>query len=217
MKIKWNGHASFTITADDGTTIVTDPYDPAGYGGVLTYEMVTDRADGALISHDHLDHNYTAGLKGSPTVLKESGTVNAIEVNAVAAYHDEAQGSERGPNQIFTFTVDGVRVCFVGDLGHRLGSDHLNAIGDVDVLLVPVGGTFTVDAKGAADVTRAINPRLTIPMHYKTDKCDLPIGKVEDFLELMDNVRILNEPEVVVTPDSLPKGNTEIWVLTHAR
>ena len=216
MKIKWNGHASFTITADDGTVIVTDPYDPDGYGGVLKYDMVTDRADGALVSHDHLDHNYVAGLEGSPRVLKGSGNINAIKVIAVDSHHDESEGAERGPNRVFSFNVDGVDVCFVGDLGHRLDPAQLSAIGNVDVLLVPVGGTFTVDANGAADVARALGAKLTIPMHFKTDKCDLPIGKVEDFLEVMANVRLLNKPEVELSPDSLPQGDPEVWVLTHA-
>jgi len=216
MKIKWNGHASFTITADDGTVIVTDPYDPSGYGGVLKYDMVTDKADGVLVSHDHLDHNYVEGLTGSPTILKKSGEVKAIQVRGVDTYHDESEGSERGANTVFSFAVDGINICFVGDLGHQLTQDQINAIGDVDLLLVPVGGTFTVDAAGAADVAKALGAKLTIPMHFKTDKCELPIGVVDDFLALVPNVKELNQSEIDLSSDKLPDVDPEVWVLNYA-
>ena len=119
MKIKWNGHASFTITASDGTVLVTDPYNPSGYGGVLKYDQVKDSADGVLVSHDHDDHNYSQGLPGSPQVLTGSGQVKDITVKGVDTYHDESQGSERGPNVVFSFALDGINICFMGDLGHQ--------------------------------------------------------------------------------------------------
>ena len=182
MRIKWNGHASFTITASDGTVLVTDPYDPGGYGGVLRYDTVSDRADAVLISHDHADHNYVQGLSGSPQVLK----------------------------------VDGINVCFAGDLGHQLSADQIEAIGSVDLLLIPVGGTFTVDAKGAAKVVEALGPKIVIPMHFKTDKCDLPIGEVDDFLAQMANAKRVRQSEVELSPDTLPSAGTEVWVLDYA-
>ena len=216
MKIKWNGHASFTITSDDGTVIVTDPYDPAGYGGVLKYDMVTDKTDVALVSHDHLDHNYVEGLTGSPTVLKDSGEAAGIKFTGIQAHHDESQGSERGPNTLFSFNVDGISICFVGDLGHQLSDKQINAIGAVDILLIPVGGTFTVDASGAADIATSLGAKVTIPMHFKTDKCDLPLTAVEDFLEIMPNVKLLNKFEIDLSPDNIPATEPEVWVLTHA-
>jgi len=216
MKIKWNGHASFTITADDGTVLVTDPYDPSGYGGVLKYDTVNDRADAALVSHDHDDHNHVKGLSGSPEVLKGSGQVKDIQVRGIDTYHDESGGSERGPNVVFALTVDGVKICFMGDLGHQLSSGQVEAIGAVDLLLLPVGGTFTVDASGAVDVARALNPRLVIPMHFKTEKCDLPIGDVDGFLSQMTNVKKLGKSEIDLSADQLP-ADPEVWVLDHAR
>ena len=215
MKIKWNGHASFTLTSDDGTVIVTDPYDPSGYGGVLKYDMVKDRADVALVSHDHLDHNYVRGLTGNPVVMKSGGQACGIKFTGIKAHHDETGGKERGENTVFSFSVDGIRVCFVGDLGHRLTPEQIKSIGDVDLLMIPVGGTFTVDASSAADVARSLGAKITIPMHFKTEKCDLPLSAVEDFLELVPNVKLLNEFEISLSKDNIPAA-PEVWVLTHA-
>jgi L-ascorbate metabolism protein UlaG (beta-lactamase superfamily) len=216
MKIKWNGHASFTITADDGTVLVTDPYDPSGYGGVLKYDEVGDRADGALISHDHEDHNYAQGLSGSPQVLNGSGQVKAIQVKGIDTSHDESDGSERGPNVVFSFVVDGISICFLGDLGHQLSPEHIAAIGSVDLLLIPVGGTFTVDAGGATKVVETLGAKLVIPMHFKTDKCDLPIAEVDDFLTQMPDVKRFQESEIELSQDKLPAAGPEVWVLNHA-
>ena len=216
MKIKWNGHASFTITSDKGIVIVTDPYDPSGYGGVLKYEPVKDRADGVIISHDHADHNYVDSLKGSPEVLKGSGEINGIQVIGVQTFHDESGGSERGKNMVFAFGVDDVNVCFLGDLGHELTPEQVEAIGPVDVLLVPVGGTYTLDAEGAARVVKSLRAKVAIPMHFKTEKCDLPIAGVEGFLEKMDKVKELRASEIVISAGGLPDNGPEVWVLEYA-
>jgi len=216
MRIRWNGHASFTITASDGMVIVTDPYDPSGYGGVLKYHPVSDKADAVLVSHDHADHNYVEGLSGSPQVVKGSGQVKGIQFTGVDTYHDESYGSERGQNVIFAFNVDGINICFVGDLGHQLSPQQIEAIGPVDLLLIPVGGTYTVNAEGAAKVAEALEPKLVIPMHFKTDKCDLPISGVDGFLTQMTNVKRLEKSEIELSPDVLPAAGIEVWVLNHA-
>ncbi|MFC1867161.1 MBL fold metallo-hydrolase [Thermodesulfobacteriota bacterium] len=216
MKIKWNGHASFTITAADGTVIVTDPYDPDGYGGVLTYEAVKDRADAVLVSHDHADHNFVQSLSGSPQVLKGSGRVKEIRVKGIETFHDDSNGSERGSNTVFVFAMDGINICFVGDLGHQLTPDQVESIGKVDILLLPVGGTYTVDAKGAAKVVESLGPRLVIPMHFKTDKCNLPIAELDGFLAQMTNIKKLEKSEIDLSSDKLPVPDLEVWVLNHA-
>ncbi|RJQ71444.1 MAG: MBL fold metallo-hydrolase [Desulfobacteraceae bacterium] len=216
MKIKWNGHASFTITAADGTVIITDPYDPAAYGGVLKYDPVSDKADAVLVSHEHGDHNYVEGLPGSPAVLRGSGQIGNIQVTGVDAFHDETGGTQRGRNVIFAFTVDGIRICFVGDLGHQLSAEQVKSIGTVDLLLTPVGGTFTVDAQGALQLAGAIKPRVVIPMHFKTRKCNLPIAGPEDFLARMGSVKRLGKSEIEVLQATLPSGDTEAWLLEHA-
>jgi len=216
MKIKWNGHASFTITASDGTVIVTDPYDPGGYGGVLTYNPVRDRADAVLVSHEHSDHNYVQGLPGSPMVLRGPGEVRGIQVRGIDTHHDESGGAERGPNIVFAFAVDGINICFVGDLGHQLSAEQIEAIGPVDILLVPVGGTYTVDAEGAAKLVASLRARLVIPMHFKTDKCNLPITEVDGFLAKMTNVKKLGESEIELLQETLPTVGPEVWVMNYA-
>ena len=217
MKIRWNGHASFTITAKDGTVIVTDPYEPGCFGGGIQYEPVDDRADVAVVSHDHADHNYTKSLQGKPRVVKASAAVKGIQFTGVQVHHDESQGKERGPNTMFAFTVDGVRILFVGDLGHQLLAADLKKLGTVDLLLAPVGGFFTIDAAGASQLVEAVKPRVMIPMHFKTEKCGFPIAPVDDFLKRMTAVKKLTSAEVEITPEKLPAKGPEVWVLEHAK
>jgi len=149
-------------------------------------------------------------------VLKGSGEIKGIQVKAIQTYHDESGGSERGPNTVFAFTVDKVSICFLGDLGHELTTEQIKAIGPVDVLLVPVGGTYTVDADGAARVVSSLRPKVAIPMHFKTDKCDLPIARVERFLEKMGKVKKLDVSEIEISSGNLPDEGPEVWVLNHA-
>jgi len=216
MKIKWNGHASFTITSHNGTVIVTDPYNSDKYDDELTYDIVRDRADGALVSHEHSDHNYVEGLSGSPKVLKNSGEIKGIAVTGVRTFHDESGGSKRGTNMVFRFTVDGINLCFMGDLGHLLSQDQIKTIGPVDILLIPVGGAYTLDAGRAADLIKTMNPRVAIPMHYKTKKCNLHIAGIDAFLSMMANVKKPGKSEIEVSPDKFPAEGTEVWVLDHA-
>ncbi|MBN1850619.1 MAG: MBL fold metallo-hydrolase [Deltaproteobacteria bacterium] len=216
MKIKWNGHASFTIRAIDGVVIITDPYDPGGYGGALAYEPVSDQADIVLVSHEHADHNFVEGLPGAPKVLKGSGQVMGVNVKGIQMYHDESGGSQRGENMVFVFALEGLNICFTGDLGHRLSQDQLKAIGPVDLLFVPVGGTFTLDAQSAVDVVNAVHPKVVIPMHYKTDKCGLPIATADGFLAKMTNVKKTGQSEVELSQADLPETGTEVWILDYA-
>lgn len=216
MKIKWNGHASFTITSDDGTVLVTDPYDPNGYDGALQYEAVNERADGALISHDHADHNYVEGLSGSPQIVKGSDNVKGIEITGIETFHDESGGSERGKNVVFIINIDGMKICFSGDLGHQLSDEQVDKAGNIDILLVPVGGFFTLDADGASKLVETLKPKIVIPMHYKTSKCGFPISDAEAFLSLMNNVKKLDKSEIEITTDKLPQAGPETWVLNHA-
>lgn len=217
MKIKWNGHASFTITAGDGTVIVSDPYEPGGFGGGIKYEPVDDRADVALVSHEHADHNYVKTLKGNPVVLKKGGQVKGLEVAGFETGHDEKGGAERGKNMVFAFTVDGVRIAFMGDLGHVLTDAQVKAIGPVDLMLLPVGGFFTIDADKAGKIVDQVKPKLVFPMHYKTEKCGFPIATVDEFAKRMTKVKRPGTSEVELTKDKLPPAGPEVWILEHAR
>jgi len=214
MKIRWNGHSSFTITAADGTTIVTDPYQPGAFGGGIGYRQIDVQPDIVTISHEHDDHNYLDGFSGDFAVLRQTGRAKGIAFTAVDTFHDESGGSKRGTNRIFAFTVDGVRLCHLGDLGHLLTDEQIAAIGKVDVLFVPVGGFYTIDAHQATDAMRRLDPRVVIPMHFKTDKCGFPITPVSTFTNGKDRVQMLDAVEIELTADALP-GTTEIFVLNH--
>ncbi len=188
MTIKFLGHACFLITSSSGVRIITDPYEPGGFGGQIGYGPITDAADVVLVSHDHADHNYVQGVAGNPTVVEGRQSAAGISFEVTNSFHDDTGGSQRGPNRIFTFEVDGIRLCHLGDLGHTLTKEQVNSIGSVDVLLVPVGGTFTIDAQGADQVIEQLQPSVVIPMHYKTAKVELPIAEVDNFLAGKDNV-----------------------------
>jgi L-ascorbate metabolism protein UlaG (beta-lactamase superfamily) len=136
-------------------------------------------------------------------------------VKAISTYHDPSKGSERGKNTIFSFSVDGVRICHLGDLGHVLSQKELAEVGSVDILLIPVGGLFTIDANEATQVAEQIKPKVLIPMHFKTEKCAFPIAPVDDFLKGKPNTRRAGKSEVSFSKATLPQ-QTEIVVLEHA-
>jgi L-ascorbate metabolism protein UlaG (beta-lactamase superfamily) len=217
MEIKWYGHSAFLITSDQGVKIITDPYESGAYGGQLSYGKIKDKVDIALTSHDHADHNDTKSLPGSPQIVKGSGskTIKGISFKGIGTYHDSSKGSERGTNTIFTFSVDGIQICHLGDLGHILSEKELAEIGPVDLLLIPVGGYFTIDPKEATRVAEQIHPKVLIPMHFKTEKCGFPIAPVEDFLKGKTNSRRLKANEVAFSKATLPQ-QMDIVVLEHA-
>lgn len=216
MKIKWYGHASFLITSDQGVKIIIDPYEP-GFMGQLNYGKIGDSADFVLVTHDHGDHNHAATLPGSPQVVKGAGpkTVRGIPIKGISAFHDRSTGNERGVNTIFAFNVDGVQICHLGDLGHILNEKELADLGPVDLLLIPVGGYFTIDAGEATRIAEQVKPRILIPMHFKTEKCGFPISPVEDFLKGKPRVKRLGLSEATIDKSSLPQAR-EILVLEHA-
>ena len=217
MKIKWYGHASFLLTSDQGTKIITDPYEPGGFGGAIAYGPIPDEADIVLVSHDHADHNHAKGIPGSPEVVKEAGsrTLKGISIKGISTFHDPSRGSERGGNVIFNLSVDGMHVCHLGDLGHTLTDKEVSEIGPVDILLIPVGGYYTIDHKEATRVAQQIKPKVLIPMHFKTSKCTFPIAPVDDFLKGKKNVKQLKTSEAEFSKTALPK-RMEIVVLEHA-
>jgi len=214
MKVKWLGHASFLITADDGTRIITDPYI---VGSGLKYGEINESADIVTVSHDHFDHNNVASVSGSPRVVNDSAPadIKGINFRGTPTFHDDNQGKDRGSNIIFIMEVDGVTVCHLGDLGHPLGNQQVADIGKVDVLFIPVGGFFTIDARVATEVCSKLNPGVAIPMHFKNDRCDFPIGGVEDFLQDKKAVIKADATEAEFKAGELP-DSTEIVVLDPA-
>ncbi len=214
MRIKWLGHSSFLITSSTGVKIITDPYKT---GGNLTYGEIKESADIVTVSHEHFDHNNAATVGGNPAVVKGTSSVDVkgIHFEAIPAFHDQKKGAERGANTIFCFEVDGMRVCHLGDLGHPLGDKEISKIGKVDILFVPVGGFYTIDAATATDVVNKVAPRVAIPMHYKNLKCQFPITPIEDFLKGKHGVSQRDVTEVEFKKGGLPEP-TQIVVLKSA-
>ncbi|MDI6752901.1 MAG: MBL fold metallo-hydrolase [Thermodesulfobacteriota bacterium] len=217
MKVKWYGHAAFLLTSDQGFKVITDPYEPGGFGGAIAYGRIPDEADVVLVSHDHADHNYVKGLSGKPKVIQGSGThrFKDLEVRGIASYHDEGQGSQRGENTIFCFTLDGLQVCHLGDLGHIPTEQQVKQIGPVDLLLMPIGGVYTIDSSQAALTAQKLNPRVIIPMHFKTPRCGLPLAIVEEFTKEKASVKDIGASEFKIEKENLPP-TPEIIVLQPA-
>jgi len=215
VNVKWLGHSCFLIISDQGIRIITDPY-ASGSGGV-GYAPVSEAADVITVSHAHSDHNDVASVLGKPEVIKASGIKNmkGVQFKGVAVYHDESRGKERGANIVFCFDVDGFKLCHLGDLGHRLSKEQIAEIGVVDILFIPVGGFYTIDAKVASQVCDDLKPRVIFPMHYKTPKLQFPITGVDEFIAGKNNVKKLDSTEAEFKVGKLPDV-TEIVVLRPA-
>ncbi len=212
MKIKWLGHASFMITSEAGTKIITDPYVIAEN---LNSGEIKESADIVTVSHGHTDHNNVPAVRGNPEAIRGTAKVKGIEFKGISTYHDNAGGKERGNNTVFCFEVDGVKVCHLGDLGHPLSDKQTAELGSVDILLIPVGGNYTIDAKVASQLCDRLKPKVIIPMHFRNDKCSFPIAGVDEFLQGKEGVSRLDTSEVEFKQGELP-ATTKIIVLKPA-
>jgi len=238
MKIKWLGHSSFLITSDSGAKIITDPYTT---GGDFSYGEIDESANIVTVSHDHHDHNNVVAVRGNPKIIKDTTTwvipaaifessyvksripglhegteeISNIRFNAIPTYHDEASGTKRGKNTIFCFEVDGIKVCHLGDLGHLLSEKQVAEIGTVDILLVPVGGYYTIDGRVATQVCNQLKPKVIIPMHWNYKWSFPEIAGVDEFLQGKRDVNQPNTSEVEFKRGELP-ASTRIIVLKSA-
>jgi len=181
MIVKWLGHSCFLLTGEEGLVILMDPF----YKEMVGYDMPHVEADIVTISHDHEDHNNARAAGESADVIMEDGQFisNGMNIFGIRSYHDSERGGRRGRNTIFCFEMDGVRVCHLGDLGHELSKAQVGDIGRVDLLFVPVGGVYTIDAAGADKVIEALQPSIAVPMHYKTAALSFPLAPVDVFLK----------------------------------
>ncbi|MBN2378999.1 MBL fold metallo-hydrolase [candidate division WOR-3 bacterium] len=219
MKIQWLGHSAFLIETSDGRKLITDPYDSGSYDGAVGYEEIDVAADVVTVSHEHPDHDGVANLPQSPgTVIRNTRPieVEGFKISGLETYHDENQGDDRGKNTVFVIETEGLRICHLGDLGHLLTDKQVKKLGKVDILMIPVGGHFTIDADQATKLTNQINPSIVIPMHYKTKVLGFPIAGIEPFLSGKPNVVIKGKTYTEVSTENLPE-KTEIHVLDHAK
>lgn len=182
MKIQWLGHSSFKLEESTGTSIVTDPFEES----VVGFAMPKVNANAVTISHKHLDHNLVSKVGGNPIVIDELGgfEVEGIHIQSFQSYHDHHMGTKRGDNLIFKFRMDGVEVCHLGDIGEECNIRVVETIMPVNILLIPVGGKYTIDAVEAKEYVDKIMPDIVIPMHYRTKDSIMDIDKVSDFIDL---------------------------------
>lgn len=182
MRLTWYGHSCFLLETDSGS-VVLDPYAPGSVPGLTLPPL---EADAVICSHDHRDHGYAQGVR-------LSGREPGFGLLRLETFHDGLGGAKRGGNLITLIDAEGLRLLHLGDLGHELDAGQVAALGRVDVLLVPVGGFYTIDAAQAAATVRALRPRVTVPMHYCGEGFGYgEIAPAEDFLALCDNVRRLD-------------------------
>ena len=214
MRVKWLGQSCFLITSDAGIKIITDPY---AVGDDLNYGEIEEAADIVTISHKHRDHSNVSAVRGNPKVVEGPVTVElkGIKFKGIPTYHDEAGGTLRGNNTIFCFEVDGIGICHLGDLNHQLSDAQTADLGEVNILLIPVGGFFTIDAKVASQICSQLKPEVIIPMHYKNDKCNYPIAGVDEFLRGKEGVSRSDTSEEEFKKGELP-ATTQIIVLKSA-
>jgi L-ascorbate metabolism protein UlaG (beta-lactamase superfamily) len=210
LQIRWHGHSCFGITNE--ITLITDPHDGKSIG--IHAPNVT--GDIVLVSHDHYDHNSVKSVeKEGVKVITDTRkrNISNVEIKGIESFHDECCGEKRGSNIIYKFTMEDITFCHMGDLGHDLDEDTVQKIGDVDILFIPIGGTFTLDAKQAWRIIKKVKPRIAVPMHYKIGGLSLPITGIEPFLE-ENNYEILKVGnEIDIEKEDLPE-EPEIWTFT---
>jgi len=210
LEIVWLGHSCFRIKGKE-TTLVTDPF-PKNLG----YSPVRVAADVVTVSHSHPGHSYVEGVSGEPKVIRRPGEyeIGNVLINGFITFHDDEHGIKLGKNIVYLMEIDQVIVCHLGDLGHILTPDQVGELSGVEVLLVPVGGKSTLDGAAAAQTVRLLEPRLVIPMHFKTPATTRDLEPVDRFLKEMG----LKDPEpqakLAVTKSNLP-ANTQVVLLEH--
>ena len=184
------------METESGIRIATDPYD-AGCG----YQVKDVEAEIALVSHHHHDHDAVENLRGKPEVIDRAGTytpAEGIRITAMRGYHDDAQGAKRGETLLFLIEADGLRIVHLGDLGEMLNAEQESALKNPDVLMIPVGGFYTIDGRQAAKIAEQLKARVVLPMHYKTKyNQDWPISGPEAFLEAYGREGIAEGAEVL--------------------
>lgn len=203
MKLTWFGHACFMLQSDEGS-VVFDPYVPDYVQGLRLPEIA---ADAVVCSHGHSDHNCAEAVS-------LTGCTPKFEMRQIRTYHDECKGAKRGGNLITLVTAEGLTVAHCGDLGHLLSPDALHSLGKIDVLMIPVGGVYTLDAAAAKAVCEQVKPAVVIPMHYRCGNVGLQnIAPVDDFLRLFDDDFIHRLPSNTLTLEAPLDASVTVFAL----
>lgn len=214
-KINWAGQSCFQISVsnsrDHEANIVIDPFDEETGPKVPNLS-----GDIVLVTHDHHDHNNIKAVKGDPFVIDGPGEyeVKEVFIQGIPSFHDNTEGKEKGSNTIYTIEAEDIKFCHLGDLGQKqLTDEQLEKIGNVDVLMIPVGGEFTISSQEAQKIVGQIEPRVVIPMHYDIPKLKMKLDDVSKFLKAMGKNSVVPQDKYTVKQSTLPKEGTEIVVL----
>lgn len=217
MNITWYGQSCFEIVAknkeNSDTIIVIDPFSEE-----IGFKLPKLTADVLLVSHQHVDHNNVKAVNGNPFLISSCGEYEVKDafVQGFPAFHDNKQGKERGEVIIYKIEIEDIKICHLSDLGqNELTSEQMEQIGDVDILMVPVGGKYTIDAKDASEIISQIEPRIVVPMHYNLPnaKSKAELDGVDRFLKVMGEEGITPEKKLKITAKNLPAEETKIVVL----
>ena len=205
MQIQYIAHATFTIDLNDGRRIIIDPYLGMSFQGRFNYPPYPTQADFAVITHDHLDHNYLGDIRNIPVVVRNNWHDDRLDIRSITVFHDKFGGTKFGGTvNMKIIQADGIRLCHMGDCGEILSDEQIQAIGDIDILLIPVGGFYTIDGDEAADLANRIHAKTTIPCHYITPRCSLKLEGPEKFLARYEHFKRLNDSKF--NAESLPDG-----------
>ena len=202
MLITYHGHSEFYLECANGFCLLTDPYDDH-----VGYPMGTYRADAVTVTHGHGDHSFIQKATGAPAIIDSAGEWHPapeVKITAIPSVHDDANGEKRGKNLIMKMEMEGLTLVHLGDQGAPLTREQIAALGKIDVLMIPVGGFYTIDAATARDTVKALSPRITIPMHYKTEvNGGWPISDEKEFLRLLGASDTVPMPLLRVTKGDL--------------
>ena len=189
MKIEFIAHATFKLTLNDGRVIVIDPYLSMSFQGRFNYPKFDDRCDFAVITHEHLDHNYLGDLQGMPVVVRNTWHDAGLSIHSHLVWHDKFGGTKFGGSVLMkVIEADGLRLCHMGDCGEILTDGQIAKLGKLDILLIPVGGFYTIDGLEAAALAKRIDAVTTIPCHYLTPRCSLKLEDESRFLSAFNNI-----------------------------
>ncbi len=213
MIITWQGHSCFKIQdklGTEGITLVTDPFDKNVGLKVPNFE-----ADIVTVSHEHSDHNNVDALRGKPFLVNSPGEYDYknVLIEGIDSYHDEEEGKKRGKNTIYRIEIEDISITHLGDLGHVLESSQLDKLAGTDILLIPVGGNYTLDAKKAVEVISQIEPRIVIPMHYKVEGLKIDLESVDKFIKEL-GIEASYEDKLKISKKDLPQDDMELVILS---
>ena len=211
MRLTYLGHASFLVENSEGTKILIDPYEPNAFDGKIRFDIYEGPVDVVVSTHDHKDHFYLDPVFGDPEVVRDSAKAAGIIFKGIKVPHDPEGGNIRGMVTAFVFDVDGINVCHLGDIGIVPDKELVEKFGHVDILLLPVGGVFTIDPAQAVETAKLLNPQGIIPMHYKHPKVGFPLASRDEFVKLSPwPVMKLGAKSLIPTPENQPDGTTVI-------